>query len=130
MSNIQDTLDERGTRYGEFKGHAEVTQVFKRAMHGELSKRVKTLTDDQIEALEMIFHKIGRIINGDPDYADSWIDIAGYATLIANRLSESVSKPPPVSMNRDRHISERPAPRTDKQPFIPAAPTGELGRPI
>ena len=35
----------------------------------------------------MIFHKIGRIINGDPDYADSWHDIAGYAQLVANRLN-------------------------------------------
>ncbi len=34
----------------------------------------------------MIFHKIARIINGDPNYADSWVDIAGYATLVANRL--------------------------------------------
>ena len=34
----------------------------------------------------MICHKIGRIVNGDPDYADSWIDIAGYAKLVADRL--------------------------------------------
>lgn len=30
----------------------------------------------------MIQHKIGRILNGDPAYADSWHDIAGYATLV------------------------------------------------
>lgn len=42
--------------------------------------------DDQVEALEMIAHKIGRIINGDPNYADSWHDIAGYAKLVADRL--------------------------------------------
>jgi hypothetical protein len=34
----------------------------------------------------MIAHKIGRIINGDPDYIDSWDDIAGYAKLVADRL--------------------------------------------
>ena len=44
------------------------------------------LAADQIEALDMIFHKIGRIINGDPDYVDSWVDIAGYAKLVADRL--------------------------------------------
>lgn len=44
------------------------------------------LAPDQKEALEMLAHKIGRILNGDPDYADSWDDIAGYATLVANRL--------------------------------------------
>ena len=42
---------------------------------------------DQKEALFMIAHKIGRIINGDPDYADSWIDIAGYAKLVGDRLN-------------------------------------------
>jgi hypothetical protein len=48
------------------------------------------LTPDQQEALDMIFHKIGRIVNGDPDYADSWIDIAGYATLVADRLEGKI----------------------------------------
>ena len=41
---------------------------------------------DQLEALDMIFSKIARIINGDPNYADSWHDIAGYAKLIDDRL--------------------------------------------
>lgn len=45
------------------------------------------LAPDQQEALDMICHKIGRIINGDPDYADSWHDIAGYAQLVADRLN-------------------------------------------
>jgi hypothetical protein len=36
--------------------------------------------------MDMIMHKIGRIVNGDPDYADSWVDIAGYAKLVADRL--------------------------------------------
>lgn len=36
----------------------------------------------------MIAHKIGRILNGDPNYADSWIDIAGYAKLVADRLEK------------------------------------------
>ena len=44
------------------------------------------LGNDQQEALEMIAHKLGRIANGDPDYADSWVDIAGYAKLVADRL--------------------------------------------
>ena len=46
----------------------------------------KALDADQWEALDMILHKIARIANGDPNYADSWIDIAGYAKLISDRL--------------------------------------------
>ena len=44
------------------------------------------LNTAQEEALEMIAHKIARIINGDPDYKDNWHDIAGYATLVERSL--------------------------------------------
>lgn len=39
----------------------------------------------------MIQHKIARILNGDPDYVDNWVDIAGYAKLVADRL-QAVSR--------------------------------------
>jgi hypothetical protein len=87
MNNIQTTLDERGTRYGEFIGHAEITMELKNTIALYVIARGKKLEVDQQEALDMICHKIGRIINGDPNYADSWHDIAGYAQLVANRLN-------------------------------------------
>ena len=85
--SINETLAERGKRYGKFTGHANVTQELKRVVFNALEGRQKELADDQQEALDMIFHKIGRIINGDPDYIDSWHDIAGYARVIEDRLS-------------------------------------------
>lgn len=85
-NNVTDILEQRGQRYGKFTGHAEVTQMLKAVIASALSKRNKTLAPDQHEALDMICHKIGRIVNGDPDYADSWVDIAGYAQLVADRL--------------------------------------------
>lgn len=85
-TGLTDTLNERGSRYGVFTGHAEVTQRLKRMIGFELEARNKVLDADQQEALDMICHKIGRIINGDPNYDDSWIDIAGYAQLVADRL--------------------------------------------
>lgn len=87
---IDAVLDERGSRYGKFDAHAEITQTLKRQAAWYLSLREKKLSFDQQEALDMIFHKIGRIINGDPDYADSWVDIAGYAKLVADRLEGKV----------------------------------------
>jgi len=87
MNDIQATLDERGTRYGDFMGHAEITCELKGTIAQYAITREKKLEPDQIEALDMICHKIGRILNGDPDYADSWHDIAGYAQLVANRLN-------------------------------------------
>lgn len=82
---INGTLAQRGSRYGTFKGHAEITQALKAKMAEHPGWR--KLAPDQCEALEMIAHKIGRILNGDPNYSDSWHDIAGYAALVDKRLS-------------------------------------------
>lgn len=84
--SIDDTLDERGTRYGEFPEHAMITQAIKRAMADSTNWR--SLDDDKKEALEMIAHKIGRILNGDPEYMDSWHDIIGYARLVEVTLTQ------------------------------------------
>lgn len=84
MSTIDATLAERGSRYGEFADHAEVTQSIKDAM--KASNKWATLPDDMLECLEMVAHKIGRILNGDPDYIDSWTDIIGYTRLVEKRL--------------------------------------------
>lgn len=83
---IDSILEERGKRYGKFVDHAQVTQNLKDTIHDALNGHNKYLTADQQEALDMICHKIGRIVNGDPDYADSWDDIAGYAKLVGDRL--------------------------------------------
>jgi hypothetical protein len=87
FQTLDETLTERGKRYGTFTGHAEISQQLKTVMGDALCQRGKDLAHDQYEALDMIAHKIARIINGDPNYADSWHDIAGYAQLIADRLN-------------------------------------------
>jgi hypothetical protein len=85
-TGIDAILAERGSRYGKFETHAEITQRLKMLATKFLHNQGKELEFDQQEALDMIFHKIGRIINGDPSYIDSWDDIAGYAKLVADRL--------------------------------------------
>lgn len=84
VAAIDETLAERGARYGEFGEHARITQNLKRAMAD--SPNWAQLSDDKREALEMVQHKIGRILNGDPDYHDSWHDLVGYAKLVADTL--------------------------------------------
>jgi hypothetical protein len=86
MSDIHETLAEREKRYGSFADHALITQTLKQEM--AIGRSWRHLGCDQKEALEMIAHKIGRIVCGDPNYADSWVDIAGYATLVADRLQK------------------------------------------
>ena len=82
--SVDATLTERGNRYGKFKDHAELSQKLKEAMY--CTDGWEYLSADMREALEMIQHKIARILNGDPTYADSWHDIAGYAKLVDDRL--------------------------------------------
>jgi hypothetical protein len=84
--NVDKTLNARAERYGKFKDGAALMQSIKRELAAHAAKHGKTFADDQWEALEMIVHKIGRIVNGDPDVTDHWVDIAGYATLIARGL--------------------------------------------
>ena len=87
---INALLDERGAKYTQdgttFQDLAEVAQRFKDSLQYFLITRNKYLAPDQQESIEMIFHKMARIINGDPDYVDNWKDIAGYATLVSDRL--------------------------------------------
>jgi hypothetical protein len=84
VKGVAQTLNERGSRYGSFDTHAAITQEIKSVMQATGNWRL--LAHDQREALEMIAHKIGRILNGDPNYSDSWHDIAGYASLVDARL--------------------------------------------
>jgi hypothetical protein len=46
----------------------------------------RRLKSHQKESLDMIAHKISRILNGDPQHRDSWVDIAGYAQITAERI--------------------------------------------
>lgn len=86
-TDITNTLEERGKRYGTFIGHAEVTQNLKAVFFSHRKAQgLPAMAPDQEEAVDMIMHKLGRIANGDANYADSWVDIAGYAKLVSDRL--------------------------------------------
>jgi hypothetical protein len=89
---IEQVLQERGARYGSFDTHAEITQDFKRVLDKHLKINGKEWPDILKEAADMIFHKLGRAVNGDPLYADTWVDIAGYAQLVAQHLEKFEQK--------------------------------------
>lgn len=80
---IEKILDDRGKRYGNYLKQTEISRGIRNVIDHNLQA---VLYPDQDDALTMIAVKISRIVNGDPDYADNWRDIAGYATLVADRL--------------------------------------------
>ena len=86
MSNIDQTLQQRGSTYGSFEYNADTTQALKRII--QTHPNYNQLRSFQKEAIDMTFHKIARIINGDPNYIDSWHDIIGYVSLVEKILIE------------------------------------------
>lgn len=89
--SIENTLAERGNRYGDFADHAKIAQNIKRAMQ---SPGYDALPDMHRQALEVIADKIARILSGDPNYADNWHDIQGYAKLVEDRLPKDSDRHP------------------------------------
>jgi hypothetical protein len=93
-SKVDLTLDERGSRYGDFTDHAEIAQELQDVMRNhqhpnQLNEMVRPwvyLSPIQKQALTVIADKIARILNGDPNYVDNWHDIQGYAKLVEDRL--------------------------------------------
>lgn len=80
-SDINTILDERAKTHGNFSEQASLSQHFKKHLH------TCNLSSTQKEAMEMIMHKISRILNGDPNFKDHWDDISGYATLVSRDLT-------------------------------------------
>jgi hypothetical protein len=84
--NTEELLAERQKTHGEYAEHARCTQSILRVLQAE--RGYPALSDMQKETLHMIAHKLGRIVTGNPDIADHYDDIAGYAKLISQRLEK------------------------------------------
>lgn len=81
---IEEVLNQRQATYGSFTKNAEVSQMLKYFM--TQGTNYKQMPVAHREALEMIVHKIARIVNGDPNYIDNWIDICGYSQLVIDEI--------------------------------------------
>jgi hypothetical protein len=92
MIDTVTLLLDRGKTHGEFEEVAATAQRLKTVM--ARGRNWGRLGDAQKEALEMIAYKIARILTGDPDFQDHWIDIAGYAKLVADGLGADAGREP------------------------------------
>lgn len=84
MSDIKQILSQRAKTHGNYLNHAQTSQCLKSVMRNSVNWA--DLLPSQTEALEMIAHKIARILSGDPSHIDHWDDISGYATLVAQEM--------------------------------------------
>lgn len=88
MTDTNALLAERGKTHGDYGDHARITQLLKTVYREAPKNKYEELSNEMAESLDMIAHKIGRILAGDPDFRDHWNDIAGYAKLVADRCSK------------------------------------------
>ena len=83
MGDAVDTLKERAKTHGHFCDVATSAQVIKSEIN-----RADHLDFTQIEALDMIATKIARILHGNSNEPDHWLDIEGYARLVRLGLED------------------------------------------
>lgn len=84
MTDIKAITDARGAEYGDFTTQGEISQCLKDYMR--TLPGWNDLSPHQRESADMIMHKFSRIFNGNPNNKDSWVDIAGYASIVASRI--------------------------------------------
>ncbi|MCK4975817.1 MAG: hypothetical protein KAS36_02665 [Anaerolineales bacterium] len=70
---------DRGATHGNYIHQAKVEADLKLRLR--TSANWNALRENQQMALEAICMKMSRVVCGDPNHADHWDDIAGYAKL-------------------------------------------------
>jgi hypothetical protein len=84
--SIDRILEERKRTHGDFDDHANISQGLKDVMRQ--GRAWPEMGFNMREALEMIVHKIARIVNGKPRHKDHWDDIEGYSRLVSKELQD------------------------------------------
>lgn len=84
VTKVDAILEERGGRYGTFESNARTCQRLKNVLHSQ--EGWYRLSYVQREAVEMMMHKISRLVNGDATYLDTVVDISGYNQLMLDHM--------------------------------------------
>lgn len=81
---LDELISRRGETHGSFDEVAEIARSLKDWLrHGSAWSRLSPI---QREALESKATKLARIVCGDPNFPDHWLDDAGYTWLVLSRL--------------------------------------------
>jgi len=84
--SIEEILEERNKTHGDFLQHSAISQRLKGCVQDTAGWY--RLVPLQREAVEMVIHKIARILAGNPHYKDHWDDGAGYFSLVSKWLEK------------------------------------------
>ena len=81
---LDDVLAERSKTHGAWVDNARLAQQMKEEWRK--CEGWQRLSCSQREGLERIAEKIARILAGDCNHRDHWMDIGGYAELVVREL--------------------------------------------
>jgi hypothetical protein len=81
MTNI---LDARRKTHGEWNRNSACSQGLKSVMR--IWKSPVNWTPSQNEALDNLAQKTSRIVCGDPNFVDHWVDMARYCDLVVSEI--------------------------------------------
>lgn len=89
MSNVNETLKERGKVYGDYKGGSE----FRAKVMELIVDRYAEVNHGGMPAIHMVYvydivNKLSRLAV-TPYHIDTWHDIAGYATLVEKAFKKA-----------------------------------------
>lgn len=90
-----EVLNQREKTHGSYSDVATMAQ-FMKAHFRNCKAEWDRLTVEQRESLDMIAVKIARVLGGNANEADHWLDIAGYATLVADSLPTITDRQRPL----------------------------------
>jgi hypothetical protein len=78
--DVDALIVERSTTHGDYLLNADITWQIKDALHR--GRRYEEMHPAMKETLDMVAHKMHRIVNGDPYFRDHWVDMTGYPHLV------------------------------------------------
>lgn len=83
--DIENILSTREKTHGEFEHNSLFIQDCKDIARANPAYW-EHLPPTVRESIDMILHKLGRVIYGDYEFKDHWLDIQGYAQLIIDEI--------------------------------------------
>jgi hypothetical protein len=84
-----NVLDKRAKTHGDFYYTARTAQDLKRALKD--SPGWESLSQVRREALQMVCSKLARIVCGNPNELDHYVDIQGYIELAKPKKEQQTS---------------------------------------
>jgi len=85
MNQLDRILDVRRRNYGDFSAVAKRISLILGAIEHDAPDIIMAKPYHR-EAFHAIAVKIARLVEGNINLADSWLDIAGYATLVHRQI--------------------------------------------